>query len=177
MFSSRRAIPRTSTVVHARETERSPQGWVHVCSEATARRLVNGRIGHALLMTSASCKNSSRFNCSWRYSSAITSDRVRQRCSPAMRLQWRIICRALSLAPAMIRREEFSASPCRHSAAHAVLQLSSSPSARRMPFPLGRAYGSFGFWRRFVHDGILHRLAAAGFSGKARELKVPAPCK
>ena len=35
---------------HDRETERSPQRWVDVWSEAVARRPVNGRIGHALTM-------------------------------------------------------------------------------------------------------------------------------
>ena len=115
-LSSRRIIPRTSSVLHDRETERSPQRWVHVGSEATARRLVNGRIGHALTTMSARRKTSSRLNCSWRYSCAITLDWVRQRCSPAKRLLWGIICSALPLAPAMIRREELLASPCRRSA-------------------------------------------------------------
>ena len=72
MFSSRRIIPRTSSMFHDRETERSPQRWVHVWSEATARRPVNGRIGHALTMMSTRCKTSSHLNCSWTYSCAIT---------------------------------------------------------------------------------------------------------
>ena len=116
MFSSRRIIPRTSSTLHDRETDRSPQRWVHVWSEATARRLVNGRIGHPLIMMSAKCMTSSHLNCSWRYSCAIALDSVRQRCSPARRLLCRSICRALPLAPAMIRREELLASPCRCSA-------------------------------------------------------------
>ena len=72
MFSSRRIIPRASSMFHDRETERSPQRWVHVWSEATARRPVNGRIGHALTMMSTRCKTSSHLNCSWTYSCAIT---------------------------------------------------------------------------------------------------------
>ena len=116
MFSSRRVIPRTSSMLHDRETDRSPQRWVHVWSEATARRPVNGQIGHALIMMSARCKTSSHLKCFSRYSCAVTSDRVRQRCSPARRLLWKITCCALPLAPAIIRREELLASPCRGSA-------------------------------------------------------------
>ena len=116
MLSSRRIIPRTSSMLHDRETERSPQRWVHVWSEAKARRPVNGQIGHALIMMSARYKPSSHLNCSWRYSRAITLERVRQRCSPARRLLWGIICCPLPLAPAVIRREELWASPCRRSA-------------------------------------------------------------
>ena len=91
MLSSRRIIPRTSSMLHDRETERSPQRWVHVWSEATARRPVNGQIGQALIMMSARCKTSSHLKCSWRYSCAISLDRVRQRSSPARRLLWKII--------------------------------------------------------------------------------------